>query len=59
MISLTHCHLGGTAGLTVASRLSENSKVTVGVIEAGQDLIDDPLVFTPGWYIILAIFISR
>ena len=39
---------GGTAGLTVASRLSEDPKMTVGVIEAGQNLADDPLIFTPG-----------
>ena len=52
----THCQLGGTAGLAVASRLSENSKVTVGVLEAGQDLVDDPLVFTPSGYIILITF---
>ena len=40
---------GGTAGLTVAARLSENSKVIVGVIEAGLDRTDDPTVLTPGF----------
>jgi hypothetical protein len=38
---------GGTAGLVVASRLSENPDVTVGVIEAGKYRIGDPLVDTP------------
>ncbi|CAG8933952.1 unnamed protein product [Penicillium salamii] len=38
---------GGTAGLTIASRLSENPAVTVGVIEAGKYRIGDPLVDTP------------
>lgn len=30
---------GGTAGLCVAARLTENPDVKVGVIEAGQDLM--------------------
>ncbi|KAJ5494657.1 Glucose-methanol-choline oxidoreductase [Penicillium fimorum] len=38
---------GGTAGLTLAARLSENPDVTVGVIEAGKYRIGDPLVDTP------------
>ncbi|KAG0152856.1 hypothetical protein PDIDSM_2661 [Penicillium digitatum] len=38
---------GGTAGLALAARLSENPAVTVGVIEAGKYRIGDPLVDTP------------
>ncbi|CAE6510952.1 unnamed protein product [Rhizoctonia solani] len=38
---------GGTAGLTLAARLSEDSKTTVGVIETGEYLPDDPLINTP------------
>lgn len=39
---------GGTAGLTVANRLSEDENVEVLVIEAGEDRTQDPLVLTPG-----------
>lgn len=38
---------GGTAGCTIAARLSENPDVTVGVVEAGKYRIGDPLVDTP------------
>ncbi|KAF2234967.1 GMC oxidoreductase [Viridothelium virens] len=38
---------GGTAGLVVAARLTEDPDVTVGVLEAGQNRMDDPLVNTP------------
>lgn len=31
---------GGTAGLCVAARLTENPDVTVGVLEAGADRMD-------------------
>ncbi|KAG9018036.1 hypothetical protein FRB90_012539 [Tulasnella sp. 427] len=41
---------GGTAGLAVAERLSENSNIVVGVIEAGQHLPNDPLIFTPALF---------
>lgn len=41
---------GGTAGLCIAARLTENSNVTVGVIEAGADRMDDPQVYTPSLY---------
>ena len=40
---------GGTAGLVVANRLSEIPTVQVGVIEAGEDLTDDPKIYTPLW----------
>ncbi|KAG8785534.1 hypothetical protein FRC12_017462 [Ceratobasidium sp. 428] len=38
---------GGTAGLTVAARLSEDPNIVVGVIDAGQYLVNDPLIDTP------------
>ena len=39
---------GGTAGLTLAARLTENPGIIVGVIEAGLDRTEDPNVLTPG-----------
>lgn len=39
---------GGTAGLTLAARLTEDAEVTVGVIEAGQNRLADPKILVPG-----------
>ena len=39
---------GGTAGLAVATRLSEDARLTIGVIEAGGDHTEDPNILTPG-----------
>ncbi|KDN45610.1 GMC oxidoreductase [Tilletiaria anomala UBC 951] len=41
---------GGTAGLTVAARLSEGGKYTVAVLEAGPDGRGDPIIDTPGQF---------
>ena len=38
---------GGTAGLVLANRLTEIPAVSVGVIEAGEDLTSDPNITTP------------
>lgn len=38
---------GGTAGLVVAARLTENEDVTVGVLEAGKNRLGDMLVDSP------------
>jgi choline dehydrogenase-like flavoprotein len=42
---------GGTAGLVVAARLTENPDVTVGVIEAGKSRLGDILVDTPAFFV--------
>jgi choline dehydrogenase-like flavoprotein len=42
---------GGTAGLALAARLSENDQFQVGVLEAGENKLDDPLVNVPTLYI--------
>ena len=41
---------GGTAGLCVAARLTEDPNITVAVLEAGQDRMNDKSVSTPGLY---------
>lgn len=38
---------GGTAGLVVAARLTENEDISVGVLEAGKCRLGDPLVDSP------------
>ncbi|EPS99740.1 hypothetical protein FOMPIDRAFT_1108589, partial [Fomitopsis schrenkii] len=38
---------GGTAGVALAARLSENPNLQVGVLEAGASHLDDPVVSTP------------
>jgi choline dehydrogenase len=38
---------GGTAGLVMAARLTENPNISVGVIEAGTDRSDDLIVRAP------------
>jgi choline dehydrogenase-like flavoprotein len=38
---------GGTAGLVVAARLTENANVKVGVLEAGPANIGDPMIMMP------------
>ncbi|KAK9774554.1 hypothetical protein AB5N19_07049 [Seiridium cardinale] len=41
---------GGTAGLVVAARLSENPALTVGVLEAGSVAVDIESIDIPGLY---------
>lgn len=41
---------GGTAGLAIAARLSEDPNVSVGVIEAGRNNLNDMLVDTPAMF---------
>ncbi|TFY69098.1 hypothetical protein EVJ58_g605 [Rhodofomes roseus] len=41
---------GGTAGLCLANRLSEDAHVSVAVLEAGKAHLDDPKILKPmGW----------
>ncbi|EIM88744.1 alcohol oxidase [Stereum hirsutum FP-91666 SS1] len=41
---------GGTAGLVVAARLTEDSSVSVLVLEAGPGNLDDPAILTPAGF---------
>jgi hypothetical protein len=41
---------GGTAGLVIAARLTENSNTTVGVLEAGLANLGDPFIVIPAAY---------
>src|ERR1700709_469563 len=41
---------GGTAGLVMAARLTENPDITVGVLEAGSANIGDPMIMIPAMY---------
>lgn len=41
---------GGTAGLAVAARLSEDPSLQIIVLEAGPDVQENEHVDTPGWY---------
>lgn len=39
---------GGTSGLVVANRLTENENISVLVLEAGTDRLKDPRIMVPG-----------
>ncbi|KIM89885.1 GMC oxidoreductase [Piloderma croceum F 1598] len=41
---------GGTAGLTLAGRLSEDPSISVAVLEAGESNLDDPNITMPGQF---------
>lgn len=45
---------GGTAGLVLATRLSEDAKLQVVVIECGENRKDDPQILTPGLWPLLS-----
>lgn len=39
---------GGTSGLVVANRLTENPAISVLVLEAGSNRVNDPRIAAPG-----------
>ncbi|KAF8179476.1 alcohol oxidase [Pholiota molesta] len=41
---------GGTAGLTLAARLSEDTNVSILVLEAGAANLNDPMILTPALF---------
>ncbi|SPQ27078.1 71b3be25-ee30-45ea-adef-af27a502ed57 [Thermothielavioides terrestris] len=45
---------GGTAGLVLAARLSEDASMKVVVVEAGPDQLANPQVLTPGMWPLLS-----
>lgn len=45
---------GGTAGLVLAARLSEDADLQIAVVEAGEDQAANPQVLTPGMWPLLA-----
>ena len=45
---------GGTSGLVLASRLSEDSTKSIIILEAGKNLINDPRVQIPALWTTLA-----
>jgi choline dehydrogenase-like flavoprotein len=42
---------GGTAGLVLAARLTENPNIRVGVLEAGKANFGDPMLTIPALYV--------
>jgi choline dehydrogenase-like flavoprotein len=42
---------GGTAGLVVAARLSEDPDLTIGVLEAGPSALDEVAINDPGRFL--------
>lgn len=44
---------GGTAGLILAARLSEDTNLQVAVLESGEDHSSNPHVQTPGMWPLL------
>lgn len=42
---------GGTSGLVVAARLTEDSNTSVLVLEAGDEHTDDPRIRTPAFWL--------